>query len=278
LKRRGKAFWRCQNDFLSLKTHVQQALSQSAGLDDYSRKVAAMEKHLTEVDGLFDRITGKESMVLAISSKIDLLLESLNKQDGGQLLTRTVSELSQIEDRQKKNTDLMAQLEKQARSFSTEIAAIQTNFGQTRATAESVAGQVSVMEKEMETFRLLKDKIDNLNNLSEYVKTKIKYLGDQKVVVDKANEEAGRLNTLTWRIDSEMKLLQDRLAKLEKTEKAVSKINAMLEESRTSLNEIRHFEKFMEQTTQKMSEIRALDTSSTRSFPSSPRTTRTSTR
>ena len=65
----------------------------------------------------------------------------------------------------------------------------------------------------------LPPRIDNLNSLSEYVKSKIKSLENQRVVVDKANEEAGRLNSLTWRIDADLKQLHSKLGSLEKTEK-----------------------------------------------------------
>lgn len=52
-------------------------------------------------------------------------------------------------------------------------------------------------EKESSDYRLTKEKIDTLNTLSEYVGTKIKSLEQQRVVVEKANREAGKLNVLS---------------------------------------------------------------------------------
>jgi len=87
----------------------------------------------------------------------------------------------------------------------------------------------------------------------------VKSLENQRVVVEKANEEAGKLNALTWRLDSEIKHLQEGPFPIGKDRKEHHRIDAMFEESRASISEIRRFEKFMLQTTQKIEDIRTLD-------------------
>ena len=58
-------------------------------------------------------------------------------------------------------------------------------------------------------YNTLKRDLDGLHLLNEHIDSKIKSLSQQKQVVEKANEDAGRLNVLVWDMDSKVKKLRE---------------------------------------------------------------------
>ncbi|MEE3347220.1 MAG: hypothetical protein VX186_03565, partial [Nitrospinota bacterium] len=58
-------------------------------------------------------------------------------------------------------------------------------------------------------YNTLKRDLDGLHLLNEHIDSKTKSLGQQKLVVEKANEDAGRLNVLVWDMDSKIKKLRE---------------------------------------------------------------------
>jgi hypothetical protein len=66
------------------------------------------------------------------------------------------------------------------------------------------------VSKELESnYNVLKRELDELHLLSEHVDHKIKSLHQQRGLVEKANDDAGRLNVLIWDMDSKIKKLKD---------------------------------------------------------------------
>ncbi len=80
------------------------------------------------------------------------------------------------------------------------------------------------------SIRTSKRDMDGVNLLAEKINGKIKALSQQRVLVEKANEEAGRLNVLIWDMESKMK-------KLSEENKLVKKIRKEYNQARGDVRE-----------------------------------------
>ena len=65
------------------------------------------------------------------------------------------------------------------------------------------------MDKIIQLYEVNKQKVENLNSMAEYVKSKIQSLSQQRIIVEKANEEAGKLNVLFWDMEAKINKLTE---------------------------------------------------------------------
>lgn len=95
------------------------------------------------------------------------------------------------------------------------VARVERDIHDAQSAIGDLTKQMQGLAQEAESYHAIKEKVENLNGLAEYVRTKIKALQNQRVVVEKANEDAGKLNTLMWETDFRLKRITGKLTKLE---------------------------------------------------------------
>ena len=240
-----------QQEFDQVSGKLNQASQDVERLDSVQKQTLMLESRLKRIEDGVERIAGGEEFIDTLGKKVDSLLEKLAG-GGGNTIADGLKAISDVEQRQHKALAQLEKLEAQIASSTENASRNRTDCDEVAEAAETMKTRILELDREVDRFRIVKERIDNLNSLSEYVKTKIKALEGQRVVVDKANEEAGRLNSLTWRIDADLKQLQTKLGSLEKTEKNVSRIESMLQQSQSSIDEIRRFEQLKDEITKKI--------------------------
>ena len=107
----------------------------------------------------------------------------------------------------------ISSLEGQLSEFSSKIAA-------GKASVQTIEDRTKELIEEKELYLQARQRIVSLNSLIELVNTKIENVSQQKILVDKANEEAGRLNVLIWDMDA-------KIARLTKEAKLIKKSDKM---------------------------------------------------
>jgi uncharacterized protein (DUF3084 family) len=75
----------------------------------------------------------------------------------------------------------------------------------------------------------LKRDLEELHLLSDHIDQKIKNLQQQRGLVEKANEDAGRLNILVWDMDSKIKKLGEETKLIKSTDRSINRLEHMLE-------------------------------------------------
>ncbi|MBT4897612.1 MAG: hypothetical protein HON56_00950, partial [Nitrospina sp.] len=78
-------------------------------------------------------------------------------------------------------------------------------------------------------YNTLKRELDGLHLLNEHIDSKTKSLDQQKLVVEKANEDAGRLNVLVWDMDSKIKKLREESKLLKSADRNIKRLEHMLD-------------------------------------------------
>ena len=78
-------------------------------------------------------------------------------------------------------------------------------------------------------YNTLKRDLDGLHLLNEHIDSKTKSLGQQKLVVEKANEDAGRLNVLVWDMDSKIKKLREESKLLKSADRNINRLENILD-------------------------------------------------
>ncbi len=78
-------------------------------------------------------------------------------------------------------------------------------------------------------YNTLKRDLDSLHLLNEHIDSKIKSLSQQKQVVEKANEDAGRLNVLVWDMDSKVKKIREESKLLKSANRNIERLEHMLD-------------------------------------------------
>jgi len=147
---------------------IQGAIDAS---DSVAERVASMERTVA-------RVTAQEGFVNSLSAKVDALIQKLSA-PGGDTVLDTLKRAVDLEDRQKLADTRLVKLEEQLRSWADQFDTAQTKWTESDAGADIVRGKVSDMEQEIGRFRVMREKLESLNSLSEYVKTKISSLEKQ---------------------------------------------------------------------------------------------------
>ncbi|SVE52946.1 uncharacterized protein METZ01_LOCUS505800, partial [marine metagenome] len=75
----------------------------------------------------------------------------------------------------------------------------------------------------------LKRDLEELHLLSDHIDQKIRSLQQQRGLVEKANEDAGRLNILVWDMDSKIKKLGEETKLIKSTDRNINRLENMLE-------------------------------------------------
>jgi methyl-accepting chemotaxis protein len=91
----------------------------------------------------------------------------------------------------------------------------------------------------------LKRELDELHLLSEHIDHKIKSLHQQRGLVEKANDDAGRLNVLVWDMDSKIKKLKDESKLIKSADRGISRLEGMLDMVSDKVDEIVSFKEMM---------------------------------
>ena len=91
----------------------------------------------------------------------------------------------------------------------------------------------------------LKRELEDLHLLSDHIDQKIKGLQQQRGLVEKANEDAGRLNILVWDMDSKIKKLGEETKLIKSTDRNINRLEHMLESIEPQVAEIISFRDMM---------------------------------
>ena len=85
------------------------------------------------------------------------------------------------------------------------------------------------VSKELESnYNTLKRELDELHLLSEHIDHKIKSLHQQRGLVEKANEDAGRLNVLVWDMDSKVKKLKEESKLIKSADRSINRLEGTI--------------------------------------------------
>ncbi|SVA67453.1 uncharacterized protein METZ01_LOCUS120307, partial [marine metagenome] len=95
----------------------------------------------------------------------------------------------------------------------------------------------------------LKRELEELHLLSDHIEQKIRNLQQQRGLVEKANEDAGRLNVLVWDMDSKIKKLGEETKLIKSTDRNINRLEHMLESVESQVSEIIGFREMMEVAT-----------------------------
>ncbi|MBT5867634.1 MAG: hypothetical protein HOH38_02215, partial [Nitrospinaceae bacterium] len=87
-------------------------------------------------------------------------------------------------------------------------------------------------------YNTLKRELDELHLLNEHIDSKTKSLGQQKMVVQKANEDAGRLNVLVWDMDSKIKKLREESKLLKSSDRNISRLEHILDSVSSQVQDV----------------------------------------
>ena len=98
------------------------------------------------------------------------------------------------------------------------------------------------LSKEMESnYSNVKRQLDALHMLAEHVEVKTGSLDQQRTLVEKANEDAGRLNVLIWDMDSKIKKLQDENKYIKITDRNINRLETMLDKVSDQVDAVNMF-------------------------------------
>jgi DNA repair exonuclease SbcCD ATPase subunit len=133
-------------------------------------------------------------------------------------------------------------------------------LGEISAANQAIAG---VNERAGETLELLnrnKKETEAVNRLVEHINSKIKALSLQRVIVERANEEAGKLNVLFWDMESRVKRLQEENKLVRKSEKSIVRLESMLETVAGRVEDIETFKNLVAESKERETALRRMAT------------------
>ena len=102
----------------------------------------------------------------------------------------------------------------------------------------------------------LKRELEELHLLSEHIDHKIKSLQQQRGLVEKANEDAGRLNVLVWDMDSKIKKLGEETKLIKSTDRNINRLEKMLENMGRQVDEVIGFRETMKVAAGRVTEMK----------------------
>ena len=102
----------------------------------------------------------------------------------------------------------------------------------------------------------LKRDLEELHLLSDHIDQKIKSLQQQRGLVEKANEDAGRLNILVWDMDSKIKKLGEETKLIKSTDRNINRLEHMLESIEPHVAEIIGFREMMRVANERVKEMK----------------------
>ena len=153
---------------------------------------------------------------------------------------------------------LMGKVEKALPQMDSHLVEFEKKFDEIRK-FETKMKEIQTVSKEVSSmYNTTRRDVDSLNMLSEHVNRKIKDLTQQRTLVEKANEEAGRLNVLIWDMESKMKKLSEENKLVKKSEKNVGKLESMLDNISDQVQEVVSYKELMKGTAQEIGELKSL--------------------
>ena len=102
---------------------------------------------------------------------------------------------------------------------------------------------------------LMRD-LEELHLLSDHIDQKIRGLQQQRGLVEKANEDAGRLNILVWDMDSKIKKLGEETKLIKSTDRNINRLEHMLESIEPQVAEIIGFQEMMKVANERVKEMK----------------------
>ena len=115
------------------------------------------------------------------------------------------------------------------------------------------------LSKEMESnYSTLKRELDNLHLLSEHIDVKIKGLNQQRGLVEKANEDAGRLNVLVWDMDSKIKKLKDETKLIKNADRNINRLEYIMSTISSSVDEVVGFKELMKTASDRVGDMKGI--------------------
>jgi len=113
------------------------------------------------------------------------------------------------------------------------------------------------VSKELESnYNTLKRELDELHLLSEHIDHKIKSLHQQRGLVEKANDDAGRLNVLIWDMDSKVKKLKEENKLIKSADRSINRLEGMMDLVSDKVDEIVSFKEMMNTGSIKVEEMK----------------------
>ncbi|MBF0170727.1 MAG: hypothetical protein HQK87_06530, partial [Nitrospinae bacterium] len=146
---------------------------------------------------------------------------------------KVLSDLVNYLERNKEEIDRRASLFKdigeRIESLDTVSGALKGRLDETRAAEQEITETSRKAAELAEEVDRRKKDLDAVNRLVEHINSKIKGLSLQRVIVERANEEAGKLNVLFWDMESRIKRLTEENKLVRKAEKNLVRLESMLE-------------------------------------------------
>ena len=104
----------------------------------------------------------------------------------------------------------------------------------------------------------MKRELDQLHLLHEHIDQKNKSLNQQRGLVEKANEDAGRLGVLIWDMDSKIKKLNEDNKLVKVTDRNINRLETMLDSVSKQVDQVGKFREMMNKGSQDVESMKGL--------------------
>jgi chromosome segregation ATPase len=135
---------------------------------------------------------------------------------------------------------------------------LENRFTQVSGLTETLTKQVEEIAERQKDFGELKVRMDQINAQRTWVDSKLQSLSKQRVVVERANIEAGRLNSLFWEMEEKVREIGLQNKMIAKTTDHLEELENRLRSSHESLQRIDHFESVLKESRESVEEMSKL--------------------
>lgn len=135
---------------------------------------------------------------------------------------------------------------------------LEGRFTQVSGLTQSLTKQVEEMAEKQKDFGELKVKMDQINAQRTWVDSKLQSLSKQRVVVERANIEAGRLTSLFWEMEEKVREIGLQNKMISKTTDHLEELETRLRSSHENLQRIDRFESVLKESRESVEEMSKL--------------------
>ena len=242
------------------------SLSQSS---DAQETAGLMAEHIRMRADLDRMATENEELRRSHDALYRLLSEkTAPKQPEQDLKTAVRAVLSEWKDEQGEtgatvigpipSLDEMRQMEKIFAESADGAKSLQAAISEITLQTRGLGKQVEEMSGKQKELIDLKGKMDQINAQRAWIDSKLQSLGKQKMVVERANVEAGRLNALFWEMEEKMREMAQQNKVISKTQVNIDALESRLRDSHTALQQVERFENSLKVSRKSVEEMAIL--------------------
>lgn len=170
---------------------------------------------------------GKEIEVNTQRADIEILLKEAQKERKS--LSLLVEYLTKNEEKISTDLKLLEGAGPKIIEINEQITNLKDELRKSTLLKEEILKIASTTKEIQVELEQRKSDLDSVNRLVEHVNTKIKGLALQRVIVERANDEAGKLNVLFWDMESRVKRLSEENKVFRKADKNIVRLENMLD-------------------------------------------------